>query len=76
MEHDSAPSWTLTEARRNFYALMNAALNGHQVVTRRGIPSYIFSPASSQERKKSGTAVVVRAIVNTDKRKRPNARSK
>lgn len=76
MSRDSAPSWTLTEARRNFYALMRAALRGHQVVTRCGVPSYVFSPASLTERKESGAAVVVRALVNPKKRKRPYARSK
>jgi prevent-host-death family protein len=76
MQRNSAPSWTLTEARHNFHALMCAALKGHQVVTKRGVPSYVFSPASLKERKESGAAVVVRALVNPKKRKGPNARSR
>jgi hypothetical protein len=60
----------MTEARKNFDTLICAALREHQIITRRGIPRYVFSPAGASElrKMKAEYGVVVRSLVNKAKR--------
>lgn len=68
---DTEDTWTLTEVRRNFYVLIAAASQKPQTVTRRGVPSYVFRPATSTELRRSKVeyGVTVRAIRRKPKRK-------
>lgn len=63
-EKKPQPVWTLTDARRRFYQLFDAALLVPQIVTRRGVPSYIFRPATPAEAEEAGCeqTVIVEAI--------------
>ena len=62
--------WTVTEARRHFYAIFWAATERPQTVTVRGVPKYVFRPGSASEAKKlkADRVVVVRAIRKSKKR--------
>jgi hypothetical protein len=57
--------WSLTSAKHDFYGLYAAALTAPQIVTRRGVPAYVFRPATARERKHAGAseAVIVQALV-------------
>ncbi len=64
MDYDPQNTWTLTDARRHFDALIGAAVRRPQMVTRYGVPSYTFAAGSRAQAKRLNAdgVIIVRSI--------------